>query len=287
MGAGEAVRRRAEPAVGPVPYLYWAGPDPQAPAAVLLHGLTSSSVTWLDLGAHLSDRFHVYAPDQRGHGLGPRPAEPEYPITRFADDLLEFLSVLGLRRPLLVGHSWGGGAALIAAAALSRDPAAEAPSALILEDPVHAIGTSRQRAIAARMLTLQGFDTEALSAELLRGEPTMTQDQLAERVAQLRSTSAELLEQIGADETEHSLLPHFSELACPVLLVLADTSLSQVFDDDTLAEAQPLLPAGSYATRLAQAPHTIHRSGPERFAREIDAFLSLAPSSPAKSVPET
>lgn len=255
-------------------HLHWGRPAPDSPSAILLHGLTSSSRTWLDLGTHLSDRYEVHAPEQRGHGTGARlpRTDGEFAIDRFARDALEFINTLKLRPAILAGHSWGAAATLIAAAALSVDPET-APAAVILEDPVHAMGTARQRAMAARMLSLRDLDTDSLRIELTAGEPSLTDHQLIERVEELRATDPALLRHVAADPAERSLLPLFAEIACPVLLLLADETLSRVFDDDTVERARPLLPAGSHVVRVSGAPHVVHRAEPERTAAEIDAFL--------------
>src|SRR5258707_977981 len=40
--------------------------DPSAPPVLLLHGGNQSSHSWDLVSLHLSARYHVYAPDQRG-----------------------------------------------------------------------------------------------------------------------------------------------------------------------------------------------------------------------------
>lgn len=271
----------------PVPYLHWSCPTPNAPVAVLLHGLTSSARTWLDLGTHLSSRFEVYAVDQRGHGRAARirqsppdsrfspdsQSDRDAKIDRFALDAIEFLGALDLRPTILLGHSWGAAAAVVAAAILSIGRSDRAPKAMILEDPVHAVGTERQRAMAARMLAWQRLDAGGLRAELKKTEPNLTDQQLSDRIEELRATDSGLLVRVGADISERSLLPLLAELDCPVLLLLADKSLSGVFDDEALERARPLLPAGSRAVRVPGAPHVVHRAAPSRTALEIDTFL--------------
>src|SRR5271165_4559745 len=42
--------------------------DGDGPPLVMLHGLTGHARTWDDTAAALSDRYHVLALDQRGHG---------------------------------------------------------------------------------------------------------------------------------------------------------------------------------------------------------------------------
>ena len=50
--------------------------------------------------------FRVYAPDSRGHGA----SEPvkEYHYADMAEDMFQFIRAMGLRAPMLYGHSDGG-----------------------------------------------------------------------------------------------------------------------------------------------------------------------------------
>ena len=47
-------------------YLEWG--QRGAPPMVLLHGLTGHAHIWDHMAPELAQRFHVFAPDQRGHG---------------------------------------------------------------------------------------------------------------------------------------------------------------------------------------------------------------------------
>jgi pimeloyl-ACP methyl ester carboxylesterase len=55
----------------------------------------------------LTDRFHVYAVTRRGVGASDRPATGYSPQRR-ADDILEVITALDLKKPILVGNSCGG-----------------------------------------------------------------------------------------------------------------------------------------------------------------------------------
>ena len=85
-------------------------PGPGRPV-VLLHGVASNSRIWLLVGPLLQERFHVYALDQRGHGESDKP-DRGYDFATVAGDLAAFVNELGLQRPVVVGHSWGGNVAL-------------------------------------------------------------------------------------------------------------------------------------------------------------------------------
>lgn len=106
-------------------YRVW-GP-PGAPAVVMLHGLGSDGTDWEEIAEALSAAHRVYAPDARGHGGSQWPGA--YSLELMRDDTLAFLDVLGLGRVALIGHSMGGVAACLTAAA-----APERLSALVLED---------------------------------------------------------------------------------------------------------------------------------------------------------
>jgi pimeloyl-ACP methyl ester carboxylesterase len=100
-------------------YRRWStsAPDPKRSPILLLHGLASSSYIWNLVAPHLAERGHeVIALDQRGHGESAKPKTGYDFATILADDLA-VVQVLGLHRPLVVGHSWGAMAALEYAAA--------------------------------------------------------------------------------------------------------------------------------------------------------------------------
>ena len=78
---------------------------------VLLHGVASNAKIWLLVGPLLAKKFRVVALDQRGHGRSDKP-DSGYDFATVAGDLLAFIDTLGLERPVLAGHSWGGNVAL-------------------------------------------------------------------------------------------------------------------------------------------------------------------------------
>jgi pimeloyl-ACP methyl ester carboxylesterase len=64
--------------------------------------------------AELGDEFRVLCPDLRGFGWSGSPADGDFRKARVADDLVALLDVLGLEQVRLVGHDWGGWAAIVA-----------------------------------------------------------------------------------------------------------------------------------------------------------------------------
>lgn len=77
------------------------------PAMVLLHGWPQTSFAWRKVMPALAAHYRVVAPDLRGMGRTDRPDGP-YDMRTVADDLAALIDALGLDRPYLVGHDWGG-----------------------------------------------------------------------------------------------------------------------------------------------------------------------------------
>lgn len=84
------------------------------PALLLLHGLSSNARIWERMASHVDGR-RIVALDLRSHGLSDRP-ESGYELAELVADAAGLIGELGLRRPLVAGHSWGAAVALALAA---------------------------------------------------------------------------------------------------------------------------------------------------------------------------
>jgi len=74
---------------------------------LLFVGCYLSAHVFDDIAPRLVDQFHVYAVTRRGVGASDRPPAG-YDPQRRADDILQILDGLGMRKPLLVGNACGG-----------------------------------------------------------------------------------------------------------------------------------------------------------------------------------
>lgn len=77
--------------------------DPDAPVVVCLHGVRGHGRVFAPLAERL-ERFHVVAPDLRGHGRSDW--DPPWGLDRHVDDVVELLD--GHPPHAVVGHSFGG-----------------------------------------------------------------------------------------------------------------------------------------------------------------------------------
>ena len=78
---------------------------------VLIHGINQCSLVWhKQYRSSLGGEFRLVCPDLRGHGMSEKPTarEPYQEAKTWADDLHAVLTSLSLRKPILVGWSYGG-----------------------------------------------------------------------------------------------------------------------------------------------------------------------------------
>lgn len=77
---------------------------------IILHGLMGSSDNWLTQAKLLADQYHIYMVDQRNHGQSSHSDEFDYKV--LANDIKDFLLQHRIERPIVLGHSMGGKAAM-------------------------------------------------------------------------------------------------------------------------------------------------------------------------------
>lgn len=78
---------------------------------LLLHGLASTSHIFDLVAPRLTRGFRVVAYDQRGHGESSKPSS-KYGFAHMTADAVAVIRGLGLRRPIVLGHSWGANVVL-------------------------------------------------------------------------------------------------------------------------------------------------------------------------------
>jgi len=81
------------------------------PVLLLLHGLACDHTTWLPVIRQLARHHTVIAPDLLGHGQSGKP-RGDYSVGGYANGMRDLLTVLGIDKVTVVGHSLGGGVAM-------------------------------------------------------------------------------------------------------------------------------------------------------------------------------
>lgn len=77
---------------------------------ILLHGLGGDSTAWsLERDSFYDFGYSTLAVDLRGHGLSGRPEElKSYQLTCFVKDIVAILQMEKIKKPVLIGHCFGG-----------------------------------------------------------------------------------------------------------------------------------------------------------------------------------
>ncbi len=120
------------------------------PAILLLHGMACDHTTWDPVIRKLARRHTVIAPDLLGHGRSDKP-RADYSVGGYANGMRDLLTVLGIDRVTVVGHSLGGGVAMQFA---YQFPERTERVALIAPG-----GLGREVTPIIRAVTLPGFHT--------------------------------------------------------------------------------------------------------------------------------
>ncbi|MFE5185482.1 alpha/beta fold hydrolase [Streptomyces sp. NPDC056628] len=241
-------------------YLDFGGPGRPLLA---LHGHFNEGRTFAGLARALFPHWRVVAPDQRGHGFSDR--GPDFSREGYVGDAAALITHLGLKRPVVLGHSLGGVNAYQLAA---RHP--ELVSALVIED----IGTEIDDDLSFCLSWPRRAPTRTALIEQLGDSARYLTDALREYadgwgLAFRPEDMVTSVGQVGGDHWDDWLATD-----CPALLVHGTAS-------DTLSEAHAKeLVSRRPHTRLAQLPtgHTVHETDPAGFAATVSGFLAALPT---------
>jgi pimeloyl-ACP methyl ester carboxylesterase len=241
------------------------------PPVVLLHGAPGDSRVWRELQDDLSNEFSVVAWDAPGCGASDDPPE-RFGLADYADCLAGLVAALGLDRPAVLGHSFGGGLAL---GFYSRHPSI--PRALVLagayagwagslppDEVVRRVRVGQQAADEMergefRPRSIPGLFSAAMSAERA--------DELAEILAEARPHGTRVMLRAFAEADLRDVLPR---VAVPTLLIYGDADERA---PHAVAAALHRAIPGSRLVTLPGLGHEAYLEAPHAFDTEVRDFL--------------
>ncbi|HEY3942025.1 MAG TPA: alpha/beta hydrolase [Acidimicrobiales bacterium] len=91
-------------------YLDWGNDG--APPLIMIHGNRDHGHNWDWMADRLADRYHILAPDLRGHGDSQWNMGSAYAISEFVYDIAQLVRQTGTAPVRIVAHSLGGNVAL-------------------------------------------------------------------------------------------------------------------------------------------------------------------------------
>jgi pimeloyl-ACP methyl ester carboxylesterase len=270
-------------------YVDYGGTD--APLLVLVHGGRDHARSWDFVAAPLRDRFHVVAPDLRGHGDSAWAVGSQYAMPDYLLDLNQLLRHIGVRPVILVGHSLGGAIVVQYAGTypdrVSCVVAIEGlgpPPSMIVEKPVE-----------------ERLDEWIRTMELLATRKPRRYDSLAEAEARMREANPRLSTEIASHLTLHGTMrmedgtyawkfdnyvrawgPNrydreavqrlWSRISCPVLLVRG----SESWAENPVVDGRANHFADHSYVEFEGAGHWVHHDRLDGFLSELSTFLKRA-----------
>jgi pimeloyl-ACP methyl ester carboxylesterase len=260
-------------------YFEWKGVGKRP--LVLMHGLRDYAYYWQDCANRLLDEFHIFAPDQRGHGESEF-APGGYLVWALASDLARFADAVGLQRFDLVGLSLGSRTSMAYARANSlrikrlalvdMGPQMARTGAVGLkqdmtskaERPPSSFTLDQARVFYREQWpSLDEPSVERLIRNsLIEGEDGMWSNRYDRRLADVTTKSA--IPEIGY------LWDSLARIHCPTLVMRGEHS--PILDDEISSRmVRSLLHGCLYVFK--DTGHSLPRLRPELFAAVVRAYL--------------
>ncbi len=242
--------------------------DAAGPAVILLHGYSDSWFSWSRVMPLIPARYHVIAPDFRGHGDSDKP-ESGYATRDLVGDVLALMDTLGLERATIVGHSMGSFVAQQVAVTAPRRV-----KRLVLVGSAPAFRTmSGVDEFAAAVYALEDPVSEQFAREFQVS--TIHQPIPAEFLDTAVATSLRLPARVWHGIMTGMLAtppaPELAGLGIPTLILSGDRDA--VFTTPAQQALIAQLPEAR-SSIYAETGHAPHWERPERFAGELVGFLA-------------
>ncbi|MBA2461479.1 MAG: alpha/beta hydrolase [Actinobacteria bacterium] len=247
----------------------WGRPD--ATLLVCLHGVTSHGRHFAQLAERLAGRFHVVAPDLRGHGASTW--EPPWHIEQYVEDAL---GAVPDEPAAWLGHSFGGRIAFEVAAA-----APERVERLVLLDPAirlppHVgLNTAESARLDRSYASFdEGIDRRYEESVLTTAPRDLVEAELREHLLpseggryRYRYCQSAVVAAYGELTREP---PPFDRVRIPTLVVLGETSYLPY--DELLAPHSAALGGRLQVVRIP-AGHTVLWDALDETTRAVERFL--------------
>ena len=203
----------------------------QGAPVLLLHGWGSSVDAFIGIRRALSDRFRVVALDFPGFGESEMIPEP-WDVSRYVAFTLRFMENLGLKDPVLIGHSFGGRVIIkmVGSGLASADK-------IVLIDSA---GVKHKRSLRAK-IRIAAFKTVKWFL-LLPGIRKVSADALEKARRHFGSadynSAPVVLRQTLVRVVNEDLCEYMPSISCPTLLIWGDQDKDTPLADAKIMESR-------------------------------------------------
>jgi pimeloyl-ACP methyl ester carboxylesterase len=259
----------------------------QGPDIVLIHGASGNMRDFtMDLVGRLSDRYRVTVVDRPGLGHSDRLDRDGATIFEQADILVQAVGQLGVERPLVLGHSYGGAVALAwatrhpdATAGLILLAAASNPWDTPLSTYYRVLSHPLGQWLAVPVLTAWVPDHVVTDTIASVFAPQPTPDGYAEYIGagltlQRRALRENALQRAGILAEVTAMVPDYAALDLPVEILHGDrdTTVWASIHSEPLSRQI----AGANLVIIPGVGHSPHHAEPETVVAAIDRAAARA-----------
>lgn len=246
---------------------------PGAPEILLLHGGNQSGHSWDLVSLHLSDRYHVYALDQRGHGDSEWARDQDYSIDARVEDALAFIEDQGIESPVIMGHSMGGRVTM--GLALARP---DLPRGVVLVDVGPELSPAGVEVIANFVTHNVEFDDlDEFLDNVVKYDKFRSREHIARTVKynMLRRADGKYISKVDHRRVPVSnsevTLENTKQITCAVLLVRGGES--DILDPEAAQRFVDALPDGRLVT-VPNTGHNVHSGNTPGFLEAVGPFVA-------------
>lgn len=242
----------------------------EGPCLLLLHGGVSDSRVWRRELDVLSDAFEVVAWDAPGCGSSSDPPE-HFRMAQYADCLREFIDVLGLGCPHVLGHSWGSTLAL----ELYRQHATMVSSLVLVGAyagwagslPPEQVEQRLQFALQIATMLINQFEADSMQGLFSYVMPKDRAEELQTILSEIHPGGTKTMAYALAEADLREMLPR---IEVPTLLVWGDADQRSPLS--IARECHASIPR-STLTVMPGLGHDCYLESPETFEAEVRNFL--------------
>jgi N-formylmaleamate deformylase len=247
------------------------------PPFVLLHGATDNGLCWTPVAEKLADRYDVIMPDAQGHGLSDR-LDPDFKFGHHTTQMAALIRKLGLKKPIIMGHSMGAGTTVGIAV---EYPAL--PKAIILEDPAWRTEEelaaendgARNKQRESFMKALMGYNKRTLEELVSEGRaanPLWSEAEIRPWAAAKLQFDPALFSVVRFEMP--SYVEQVPRIQCSTLLITAENGIVSAA---TAKHASTLWTSEKpfRRVRIKGAGHNIRRERFDEFMAALNRFLEL------------
>jgi N-formylmaleamate deformylase len=250
------------------------------PPFILLHGASDNGLCWTPVAELLAENYDVIMQDTQGHGLSDR-LDKGFTYMSPTNEVAGLVKQLGLKKPIIMGHSMGAGITVSVAVAYPS-----LPKAIILEDPgwmtpefrkteFEKTEMKQRDAYMKSLIELGKHSIDEIIAEGKKLNPRWSEAELKPWAKSKQQFDPELFAKPLLDPRSYEeLVP---QIKCPTLLIISDGGIVKKEVAENAARLWKSKEPFKWV-EIKGAGHSIRREQFEDYKAALFDFLKSLPA---------